>query len=166
MNMHDHGMMMTPPPSSSSSSNSSMPHHGKMKMMMHMTFYWGKNAEVLFSGFPGSHTAMYILSLFGAFLLSFLVESLSRTRFVKEGSNDVASGLLLTFLHALRMGLAYLVMLAVMSFNGGIFIAAVLGHAFGFMLFGTRVFGSGHKGTGDSGLPPYRKTADLPPMSC
>lgn len=154
------GMTMAPPPSSNSSSMMGM---GHKKMMMHMTFYWGKNAEILFHGWPGTHTFMYIISLVLVFLTAFCIEALSRSRLVKEGRNAVVSGLLLTVLHTLRMGLAYLVMLAVMSFNGGVFIAAVAGHALGFMVFATRIF---RKGTEDSDPPAYRKTSDLPPMSC
>ncbi|URE46034.1 Ctr copper transporter family [Musa troglodytarum] len=62
-----------------------------------MTFFWGENVEILFSGWPGDRG-------FGMYLL------------------------------AVRMGLAYLVMLAVMSFNGGVLGAAVAGHALGFLL--------------------------------
>ncbi|KMT05155.1 hypothetical protein BVRB_7g173030 [Beta vulgaris subsp. vulgaris] len=152
------GMMMTPPPSSSSSSSMNMGGASShKKMMMHMTFYWGKDALVLFNGWPGTHISMYILSLIFVFVLAFLVEWLSRSRIVKSRRNDVVSGLMLTLLHALRMGLAYLVMLAVMSFNGGIFLVAVAGHAIGFFIFGSRVFESGRKGSEDP---------DLPPMSC
>eukprot|EP00268_Persea_americana_P019520 TRINITY_DN19999_c0_g1_i2.p1 TRINITY_DN19999_c0_g1~~TRINITY_DN19999_c0_g1_i2.p1 ORF type:complete len:111 (-),score=2.59 TRINITY_DN19999_c0_g1_i2:119-451(-) len=38
------------------------------------------------------------------------------------------------------MDLAYLVMLAIMSFNVRVLIAAVIGHAIGFLIFGSRVF--------------------------
>ena len=138
------------------------PHHGdKMMMMMHMTFYWGKDAQILFSGWPGTSPGMYALSVLLVFVLAVLVEWLSRSNLIKHGVfNDVVSGLVKTALHAVRMGLAYLVMLAVMSFNGGVFIAAVAGHAVGFLVFGTRVIGSGRKG------PEDEKPSDLPPMSC
>ncbi|URD77078.1 Copper transporter [Musa troglodytarum] len=64
-----------------------------------MTFFWGKNSEILFAGWPGTRGGMYAL--------------------------------------ALRVGLAYLGMIAIMSFNGGVLIVAVAGHALGFLLFGS-----------------------------
>ncbi|XP_021720778.1 copper transporter 6-like [Chenopodium quinoa] len=156
----DHGSMngMNMAPSSNSTSTMGAMGH-KKKMMMHMSFYWGKNAEILFNGWPGTHTGMYVLSLIFVFLLAFFVEGFSRSRFVKDnGRNAVVSGVVLTLLHTLRMGLAYLVMLAVMSFNAGVFIAAIAGHAIGFLVFGTRVF---IKGSQDPG-----KSSDLHPISC
>ncbi|THU57994.1 hypothetical protein C4D60_Mb03t09440 [Musa balbisiana] len=62
-----------------------------------MTFLWGKNSEILFTGWPGTRGGMYAL--------------------------------------ALGVGLAYLVMLAVMSFNGSVLIVAVAGHALGSLVF-------------------------------
>ncbi|THU66830.1 hypothetical protein C4D60_Mb05t18320 [Musa balbisiana] len=63
-------------------------------------------------------------------------------------------GLTQTALQTLHVGLAHLVMVAVMSFNGGVLI---VGHALGFMLFGSAACqktplqpASGGKG----GLPP------------
>ncbi|XVF68867.1 hypothetical protein PTKIN_Ptkin11bG0035700 [Pterospermum kingtungense] len=135
---------------------------GHQEMMVHqMTFYWGKNAEILFSGWPEIRTGMYVLALIVVFVLGFMVEWISHSQFIKPAgsSRHVAAGLVQTLLHALRVGLAYLVMLALMSFNGGVFLAAVAGHTMGFLLFGRRVFNK-------SSATAPGKTYDLPPMTC
>ncbi|XP_004507149.1 copper transporter 6-like [Cicer arietinum] len=147
---HMHGMDgMSMAPKSSSNGTMMMGHK------MHMTFFWGKDALILFDGWPGGKTGMYVLALILVFFMSVLIELLSRTRFIKPGSNPVAVGLVQTLLHALRIGLAYLVMLALMSFNGGVFLVAVLGHALGFFV-STSAFKKPHHDD------PY----DLPPLSC
>lgn len=149
---HMHGMDNGP-------ANGMMHHHHKM--MMHMTFFWGKDTEILFSGWPGPRTGMYVLALVVVFVLGFMVELISHSQFVKPGSNGrhVATGLVQTLLHGLRVGLAYLVMLAIMSFNGGVFLAAVAGHMLGFLFFGSSFFKK------PSASAPG-KTSDLPHMSC
>ncbi|XP_044505525.1 copper transporter 1-like [Mangifera indica] len=137
--------------------------HGKppgQSVMMHMTFFWGKNSEILFSGWPGTSSGMYALALIFVFVLAFLVELFSHSKSIRSESNHAVAVLIRTFLHAIRVGLAYLVMLAVMSFNGGVFLAAVAGHALGFFLFGSRV---SNKSTPP---PPPVKTADPSSMSC
>ena len=147
---HDHGMHdmggIAPPPSMMM----------KRRHFTHMTFVWGTKSEVLFELWPGASGGMYALALVFVFVMSFLVEWLSHTRFIKPGSNHVASGLVQTVLHLLRVGLAYLVMLALMSFNGGVFLVAVFGHALGFFLFGSQAFAK----------PQNDKGYDLPQMSC
>ncbi|XP_062172571.1 copper transporter 6-like [Alnus glutinosa] len=144
-----HGMGGMSPPTSTM--------NGTTGMMMHMTFFWGTNAEILFSHWPaGKSTGMYVLALFFIFALSFLVEFLSHCRLVKPGSSDMAAGLVQTFLFAVRIGLAYMVMLAVMSFNGGVFLVAVAGHTLGFFFFGSRIFKK----------PEAVKGSDLPPLTC
>ncbi|PRQ34273.1 putative Ctr copper transporter [Rosa chinensis] len=148
---HDMGSMAPPP---SMNGTTTMPHQ---KMMMHMTFFWGTTAEVLFSRWPGTKTGMYYVALLFVFALAVLVEWLSHCRIIKVGSGHVAAGLIQTLLHCLRVGLAYMVMLAVMSFNAGVFLVAVAGHTLGFLLFGSRVF---RKPVEDE------KGSDLPPMSC
>ncbi|XP_015873872.3 copper transporter 1 [Ziziphus jujuba] len=150
---HDMGDMASPP---SMNGTEGMPHHHKM-MMMHMTFFWGKNAEILFNKWPGTSTGMYVLALVFIFVLALLVEWLSHCKLIKDGSNHVAAGLVQTFLHAIRVGLAYMVMLAVMSFNVGVFLVAIAGHTVGFFFFGSRVFKKSE----------FEKAgSDLPPMSC
>ncbi|KAK9123814.1 hypothetical protein Sjap_013416 [Stephania japonica] len=128
--------------------------HGHGMMMMHMTLYWGKSALVLFQGWPGDRAGMYALSLVLVFALAVLVEFISHSRLVKYGSNHVAAGLVRTALHTVRMGLAYLLMLALMSFNGGVFIAGVAGHGVGFLVFGSRVFRGPDDGKHGDRLPP------------
>lgn len=144
----------------SSSNNNGTMHH---KMMMHMTFFWGKHAEILFSGWPGTSSGMYVLALISVFLLSMSIEWLSHTRFLKQDgtTGHVLGGVLQTALHTVRVGLSYLVMLAVMSYNGGVFLVAVAGHSVGFLVFGSRVF----KPEEDVVIP-YEKRRDLPPMTC
>ncbi|CAI0540273.1 unnamed protein product [Linum tenue] len=141
------------------------------KMMMHMTFYWGKDALILFSGWPGARTEMYVLALVFVFLLAFLVEWLSGCRLIRKDAGRVGAGLIQTAMHGVRAGLAYMVMLAVMSFNGGVFLAAVAGHAVGFLVFGSRVFKKDDDGVGlDGGDYRHRRAgglrSDLPPISC
>ncbi|KAG4145363.1 hypothetical protein ERO13_D05G092650v2 [Gossypium hirsutum] len=146
---HDHGMAAPP----LSMNGTSGMHYGKKMMMMHMTFFWGKDAEILFSGWPGRRLGggMYALALIFIFFLAFLVEWISHSRLIKPGgANNVWAGVVQSLLHAVRVGLAYLVMLAVMSFNGG-----------GFLLFGSRVFKR------NMDILSSEKTSDhLPPMSC
>ncbi|KAL1208475.1 Copper transporter 1 [Cardamine amara subsp. amara] len=136
----DHGHMHDIPPSSSSPP-SSMMNNGSM--MMHMTFFWGKNTEVLFSGWPGTSSGMYALCLIFVFFLSVLTEWLAHSSLLRGPTGDSANrsaGLIQTAVYTLRTGLAYLVMLAVMSFNAGVFLVALAGHGTGFLLFGSRTF--------------------------
>ncbi|GJR48011.1 copper transporter 1 [Tanacetum coccineum] len=143
MNMdHNHGMAMNDDgtmggmsPSSPMNDNDQM---GGMdmgmdnkKMMTHMTFYWGKNAWILFQGWPGSNTGMYILALIFVFLLAIIMEWLTHTNLTPTQSNRMVR----TMIHTFRVVFSYLVMLSVMSFNIGVFVMAVLGHAIGYYLF-------------------------------
>lgn len=146
---------MSPPLPSSMNGTTGM-HGMHHRMMMHMTFYWGKNAEILFHSWPGTSTGMYVLALIFVFVLSFFIEWLSHCQLIKPDSSNVSAGLVQTFLHAIRVGLAYMVMLAVMSFNVGVFLIAVAGHTLGFLFFGSRVFKK----------PDALKGSDLPPFSC
>ncbi|KAL3720020.1 hypothetical protein ACJRO7_004933 [Eucalyptus globulus] len=138
------------------------PHRHKMKMM-HMTFFWGTQAEILFSGWPGTRTRMYALAIVFVFALCVLVEWLSHSRLFIPAKAGFAAGVLRSLVHALRMGLAYLAMLALMSFNGGVFLAAVSGHAVGFLAFASGAFGKPEEVyRPDAG----KAAADLPLMSC
>ncbi|KAK2992173.1 hypothetical protein RJ640_000809 [Escallonia rubra] len=89
------------------------PHH----KILHTAFYWGTEAEIMFPGWPGKSPGMYALALVFVFTLAVLVEGLSHCTVVKPGSNRVAGGFFQTGIFAVRAGLAYMVMLAVMSYN-------------------------------------------------
>lgn len=125
---------MAPPPMMNGG-NGTMAMPRRKKMMMHMTFYWGKDALILFTGWPGTNTGMYVLALVFVFFLALIVEWLAHCNLVMMKSNNVTSGLAQTLVYTLRVGLGFMVMLSLMSFNVGVFLVAVLGHALGFFFF-------------------------------
>lgn len=118
-----------------------LPRHDDM--VMHMTFFWGKRVQILFSGWPGNQgLGMYLVALLCVFAIAVLAECLSSISQILSRGRTAAAGRdrpssnagLRIFLHAVRMGLLYLVMLAIMSFNVAVLIAAIAGHALGFLL--------------------------------
>lgn len=122
--------MPTPPDSMYNNTNNS----SDMKdMVMHMSFFWGKDVIVLFQGWPGKSLGMYILATIIVLFMAFVVELLSISPSFKPGrsSSPLITSLIHAGAYALRMALAYIVMLSVMSLNIGIFVAAVVGHAVG-----------------------------------
>lgn len=140
------GEMAPPAPSTAGGS-----HHMGMGGM-HMTFFWGKDVQVLFSGWPGRREGVgtYLLALCLVFALAAAVEFLSYAarRLASHGHRGgraarLSGGLAQTAVHALRVGVAYVVMLAVMSFNVGVLATAVAGHALGFFLSGSVALGRG-----------------------
>uniref|UniRef100_A0A7N0UAA8 Copper transport protein n=1 Tax=Kalanchoe fedtschenkoi TaxID=63787 RepID=A0A7N0UAA8_KALFE len=82
-----------------------------MPMMrgMQMSFYWGKPMTLLFSGWPDGSLGMYWLALFFVFFLAMAVEALSVLTSAAKRANSIP----------------------LMSFNGGVFVAAVVGHGVG-----------------------------------
>ncbi|RZR78203.1 hypothetical protein BHM03_00003478 [Ensete ventricosum] len=60
---------------------------------------------------------------------------LHHCRLVRSGNDRISEGLTQTTLHVLCISFAYLVMFAIMSFNGGMLIIDVIGYALGFLLF-------------------------------
>ncbi|KAL8260386.1 hypothetical protein R6Q59_028339 [Mikania micrantha] len=133
MAMNDDGTMGRVPPAAPENETMGMDMDMGMGMdqMTHMTFYWGKNAWILFQGWPGKSTGMYILALVFVFLLTLIMEWLNHSNLASTNSNGITR----TLIHTLRVVFSYLVMLSVMSFNIGIFLVAIGGHAIGFYLF-------------------------------
>ncbi|XP_030521712.1 copper transporter 6-like [Rhodamnia argentea] len=156
------GTISTPPPHYGFRQNCTCMHPRKKMGMMHMTFFWGHNAEVLFDRWPGTDPKMYAVSLAFVFAMAALVELLSCCKLIGRAGSDCnfAAGIFRTVLYTVRCGLNYMVMLAVMSFNGGVFLAAVGGHALGFLAFGYRAC----KKSG--GVGSVKERTDLPPTNC
>ncbi|KAL8039287.1 hypothetical protein ABFX02_10G025500 [Erythranthe guttata] len=126
-----HNTVSAPPPLGGSATH----HHHPYSL--HTAFYWGKEAHFLFSGWPDGDSGMYALALILVFALAIIAEFLANLNLVKPGSSRVATISFQTGIHAIRAGFGYMVILAVMSYNGGVFIAAVLGHAVGYVVFGS-----------------------------
>ncbi|XP_015087534.2 copper transporter 1-like [Solanum pennellii] len=116
-----------------------MPHDQNMpiimNMVMQMNFFWGKDVTILFKGWPNNNLGMYILSLFSVFFMAFGIEIMSMGPIMINKSPIRAVGIIQSGIYyTLRMVLVYFVMLAVMSFNIGIFIVAILGHGLGYIV--------------------------------
>ncbi|KAL4283729.1 hypothetical protein GQ457_16G002360 [Hibiscus cannabinus] len=116
--------------------------------MMHMTLYWGKDVTLLIDSWNTDSWLSYLLTLLACFIFASFYQYMEdrRLRFRSLASSDGASVPLLPnyrspakFATALLFGInsavGYLLMLAIMSFNGGVFLAIVLGLAVGYFLF-------------------------------
>lgn len=129
--------------------------------MMHMTFYWGTSVTILFDSWQTNSWLGYLLSLLAVFLFAafyqYLEDRRLRLKLISAAkgspsppSSDAAAPLLFPKLRGRRWSpyqfagavlfgvnsaIGYFLMLAVMSFNAGVFIAVVVGLAVGYLLF-------------------------------
>ncbi|KAD6119674.1 hypothetical protein E3N88_10945 [Mikania micrantha] len=101
---------------------------------MHMTFFWGKDVVMLFNDWPNGKLGMYILALACVFVAAVAIEFLGGLTAIKTRTSPIIGGLVQASVYGVRMALAYLVMLSVMSYNVGVFIVVVVGHAFGYFI--------------------------------
>ncbi|XP_068660555.1 copper transporter 5 [Aristolochia californica] len=124
--------------------------------MMHMTFYWGRKVTLLFDFWKTESWISYSLTLLAVFLFSVFYQYMEdrRLRFKVISSavpsvSSVDTPLLgsrlyskrqvakfaVAFLFGINSAIGYLLMLAVMSYNGGVFVAVVLGLFVGYSIF-------------------------------
>ncbi|KAI3941560.1 hypothetical protein MKW92_029101 [Papaver armeniacum] len=126
--------------------------------MMHMTFYWGKKVTLLVDSWKTHSWTSYALTLFICFLFSIFYQYMEdrRLRFKtiskssKPSSSSINSPLLtssrfhlgknsarvsVSILFGVNSAIGYLLMLSIMSYNGGVFIAVVFGLTVGYFVF-------------------------------
>ncbi|EEF46157.1 copper transporter, putative [Ricinus communis] len=125
--------------------------------MMHMTFYWSKEVTLLFDSWKTKTWLSYGLTLLVCVITSASYQFLENRRVqLKVNAANAGSAVgvdepLLqsktgggkwsvarvagAVLFGVNSAIGYLLMLAVMSFNGGVLLAAVFGLAIGYLLF-------------------------------
>ena len=123
--------------------------------MMHMTLYWGKDVTLLIDSWKTDSWLSYLLTLLACFLFSYFYQYMEDRRlrfrslvssYPSQPSSAGADVPLLpkyrrsakfatAVLFGINSAIGYLLMLAIMSFNGGIFLAIVLGLAVGYLIF-------------------------------
>ncbi|TKY74846.1 Copper transporter 5 [Spatholobus suberectus] len=126
--------------------------------MMHMTFYWSKKVTLLIDSWKTNDWTDYLLTLLACLVVSVFYQFLENRRIslrligagkpfpaeietpllrrsLAGNGAKVAVKVAGAFLFAVSSAIGYLLMLAVMSFNGGVFVAIVVGLALGYFFF-------------------------------
>ncbi|EXB38971.1 Copper transporter 5 [Morus notabilis] len=125
--------------------------------MMHMTLYWSKAVTLLIDSWKTDSWTSYLLTLLACFLVSAFHQYLEdrRIRFKASLAADrsppsIDAPLLFKLggrrgfgpariasavMFGINSAIGYLLMLAVMSFNGGVLVAVVLGLSVGYFFF-------------------------------
>lgn len=132
---------------------------------MHASFFWSQKVTILLSSWTTSNAGQYVVAIIASLLFCVLHEFLTtlRVSLVADGAKQspskttpdstekspgaplreratwqlaIGSKLIGSILYGLNVALAYILMLVVSTFNGGLFLAVVLGLTMGFLLFG------------------------------
>ena len=97
-------------------------------MIMEMYFYWSNKVVFLLSNWETTNSGQYFACLLASFVIAILVEFLS--------SLKVRNDLVHMLIYASRLFFSYILMFILMTFNGGLFIAVMLGYTVGYFLTG------------------------------
>ncbi|KAL3825421.1 hypothetical protein ACJIZ3_021450 [Penstemon smallii] len=133
--------------------------------MMHMTLYWGKEVTLLLNSWKTESWPSYGLALLLCFFVAVFFQRLEALRLKFSNpqssttpySRSVNSPLLINrkpgpnrtiriasaLLFGVNSAIGYLIMLVIMSYNGGVFLAVILGLIVGYYLFRSGDFGDG-----------------------
>ncbi|KAB2627793.1 copper transporter 5.1 [Pyrus ussuriensis x Pyrus communis] len=131
--------------------------------MMHMTFYWSRQVTLLFDSWKTDTWTSYSLTLLACLLVPAFYQYLEnlRVRIKRSASSSSpksesdapirtpllaaklggaggrfsAGRLAESVLFGVNSAIGYMIMLAIMSFNGGVFVAIVVGLAIGYLAF-------------------------------
>ncbi|CAN6582763.1 unnamed protein product [Malus baccata var. baccata] len=131
--------------------------------MMHMTFYWSRQVTLLFDSWKTDTWTSYSLTLLACLLVPAFYQYLEdlRVRIKRVASSSSlksasdapirtpllgaklggaggrfsAGRLAESVLFGVNVAIGYMIMLAIMSFNGGVFVAIVWGLAIGYLAF-------------------------------
>ncbi|CAA6664222.1 unnamed protein product [Spirodela intermedia] len=117
--------------------------------MMHMTFYWSRKVTLLLDSWRTETWTGYTVSLLAVFLCAAFYQYMEdrRIRFKAitllkpaplphasvEAPSSASTAVAVLF--GVNSAIGYLLMLAIMSFNGGVFISVVVGLASGYLAF-------------------------------
>ncbi|EFJ41888.1 CTR type copper ion transporter [Volvox carteri f. nagariensis] len=105
-------------------------------MQMQMVFDYGYKTTLWFSSLRTDTIASYIAVLLGLGLLAFVHEGLTVYRKTRATTLGSSADALEFGLREQNLGLSYMLMLAVMSMNAGVFVAVLAGFGAGFCAFG------------------------------
>ncbi|KAM1021667.1 hypothetical protein ACFX2I_042736 [Malus domestica] len=131
--------------------------------MMHMTFYWSRQVTLLFDSWKTDTWTSYSLTVLACLLVPAFYQYLEalRVRIKRAASSSSlksasdapirapllaaklggaggrfsAGRLAESVLFGVNAAIGYMIMLAIMSFNGGVFVAIVVGLAIGYLAF-------------------------------
>merc|ERR1711916_168440 len=126
-----------------------------MDMDMKMYFHTGTHEMLLFKPWELNTDAKYAVAFIGLLLLTVFYEFLTAYKpvldaYLISNAQSSSSGETIPWsvqpvragYHVLRLAIAYIIMLAVMTYNVGLLMAILLGAFIGFFLFNRQLYGS------------------------